>query len=195
MDLTSTQTLLPPQIEDGNPLMALLKKRASARAFDPRPLPEQVLSNLLWAAFGVSRPETGMRTAPSAVNWQEIDVYVATANGLFLYHAPDHSLEMITSEDVRALTGLQDFVPVAPVNLVYVADTTRINQIPPAAATLHMANDTGFISENVYLFCAAEGLATVVRAMINRDALAAAMHLRDTQRIQLAQTVGYPVVG
>jgi nitroreductase len=192
MDTIPTKPLLPPQIEDGNPLMDILRKRSSAREFDPRPLPEQVLSNLLWAAFGVNRPEAGMRTAPSACNWQEIDVYVATAGGLFLYHAPDHSLEMIAGEDVRALTGVQDFVPVAPVNLIYVADTTRINQIPAAAATLHMANDTGFIGENVYLFCAAEGLATVVRAMIDRDALAAAMRLRDTQRIQLAQTVGYP---
>ena len=181
-----------PQTDGGRPLMQVLKERSSSRSFSPRPLPPQVLSNLLWAAFGVNRPDSGKRTAPSAKDWQEIDMYVALAEGLFRYEAKGHRLEPVLAKDVRALTGRQAFVSEAPVNLVYVADHGRMGSASKEEQALYAAADTGFISENVYLFCASEGLATVVRGSVDREALAKAMGLRPGQKIILSQTIGYP---
>lgn len=181
-----------PQMETGRPLMEVLKDRRSSRAFGTQTLPDQVLSNLLWAAFGVNRPDSGRRTAPSARNWQEIDIYVATAAGLSLYDAKMHALQPVLAEDIRALTGRQPFVKEAPVNLVYVADFSRMGEAKPEEKAFYSAADTGFISQNVYLYCASQGLATVVRGLIDRDALAKTMRLRPDQRVILAQSVGYP---
>jgi SagB-type dehydrogenase family enzyme len=180
-----------PNMKGGMPLMEALKARQTQREFDERQLPTQVLSDLLWAAFGVNRPESGKRTAPSAMNLQEIDVYVALAEGLYLFRAEEHTLERISGDDVRAMTGGQDFVAGAPVNLVFVADYTRMTRGSEADKDFYSATDTGFISQNVYLFCASEGLATVVRGWVDREALAKAMGLGEDQKIILAQTVGY----
>ncbi|MCS7314239.1 MAG: SagB/ThcOx family dehydrogenase [Bryobacterales bacterium] len=183
--------LPPPQTEGGKPLMQALKERKSSREFSTRPLPPQVLSNLLWAAFGVNRPD-GRRTAPSARNMQEIEIYVALPEGLYLFDAKAHKLNPVVAEDLRAATGTQPFVGQAPVNLIYVADYARMGQQDEQTKAFYSAADTGFIAQNVYLFCASEGLATVVRALVDRDKLAARMKLRPEQRIVLAQTVGYP---
>ena len=184
--------LLPkPQVDGGRPLMLVLKDRISSRSFSPEKLSMQVLSNLLWAAFGINRQDTGKRTAPSAVNRQEIDIYVATADGLYLYEAGSHALKLIRADDIRALTGRQDFVKEAPANLIYVTDFSRMGTAPKEDKELYSAADTGFISQNVYLYCASERLATVVRGSIDRQALAKAMNLRPDQRIILAQSVGY----
>jgi nitroreductase len=185
----SPVVLPKPQTDGGKPLMQALRDRASQREFAPDALSPQVLSNLLWAAWGVSRPESGKRTAPSAMNRQEMDVYVATAGGLYRYEAKEHRLQPVTKEDVRALTGTQTYVGTAPVNLVFVARAGGGSA--EDQATFGGAH-AGFISENVYLYCASEGLATVVRASINREALAKAMQLGPGQKIVLAQTVGYP---
>lgn len=183
--------LLPdPQVDGGRPLMQVLKDRSSSRSFSPEKLSAQVLSNLLWAAFGINRPDTGKRTAPSAVNSQEIDIYVATADGLYLYEAKSQVLKLILPDDVRVLTGRQDFVKEAPVNLVYVADLSRMGTAPKEDKELYSAADTGFIAQNVYLYCASQRLATVVRGAIDKQALAKAMKLRPDQRIILAQSVG-----
>lgn len=179
-----------PQTDIGRPLMQVLRDRSSAREFSTQKLPAQVLSNLLWAAFGVNRPD-GKRTAPSAMNWQETDIYVATAEGLYIYDAKAHRLNPVFREDVRAQTGTQSFVKEVPLNLVYVADLSRTGK-NSAERDLFVAADTGFIAQNVYLFCASEGLATVVRGSIDRPALSKAMRLRADQRIILAQSVGYP---
>jgi SagB-type dehydrogenase family enzyme len=184
--------LLPPQMDGGKPLMQALKERKSMRSFSSEKLPMQTLGNLLWAAFGVNRPETGQRTAPSAMNRQEIDIYVATADGLYLYDAKGNTLQPVLTKDIRAATGMQSFVKDAPVNLVYVADYARMGGQKNEEKNLYSAADTGFIAQNVYLFCASEGLATVVRGSVDRPALAKAMKLRAEQRIILAQTVGYP---
>jgi nitroreductase len=189
----STDVQLPkPQMDGGKPLMQALKDRHSTRTFSADKLPPQVLSNLLWAAFGVNRPEAGERTAPSAMNKQEIDIYVASADGLFLYDAKAQSLKAVLPDDVRAMTGGQDFVATAPINLVYVADLAKMGNGSEADKSFYSAADTGFIAENVYLFCASEGLATVVRGSVDRDALAKRIGLRPDQKITLAQTVGYP---
>jgi SagB-type dehydrogenase family enzyme len=194
---TCAQELKPiqlpkPQMDGGRPLMQTLKERGSSRDFSPEKLPLQVLSNLLWAAFGVNRPDSGKRTAPSAKNWQEIDIYVATADGLYLFDAKAHLLKPILAEDIRGMTGRQSFVKIAPINLIYVADFSKTGTLTDEEKEFYSAAHTGFISQNVYLYCASEGLATVVRASIDRPALAKAMKLRPDQRITLAQTVGYP---
>ena len=183
--------LVPPQMEGGKPLMQALKERATARAFSPEKLPDQVLSNLLWAAFGVNRPD-GRRTAPSASNWQEVDIYVVAANGAFVYEAKTHSLTPVASEDLRALAGTQAFVKDAPVTLVFVADYARMGKATQEQKDFLAPADTGYISQNVYLFCASDGLATGVRASIDKPALAKALKLRPDQKIILAQSVGYP---
>ncbi len=181
-----------PQLDRGMSLMRALLERKSQRAFSPDPLPAQVLSTMLWAAFGINRGSSGKRTAPSAVNFQETDVYLATAAGLYLYHAGSHSLDLVLAEDIRALTGTQSFVQTAPVNLIYVADFSKMGTYSEDVKEFLSAADGGFISQNVYLYCASEGLATVVRSLIDRDALAAAMGLSEDQRVILAQSVGYP---
>ena len=181
-----------PQLTIGKPLMEVLKARKSSRDFKRENLPAQTMSNLLWAACGINRPEAGKRTAPTARNKQEIDVYVATAKGVFLYDAKNHSLELILSEDVRAKCGTQEYVKDVPVNLVFVADYTRMTERTEAENQALSWADTGFISQNVYLYCASEGLATVVRALIDRDELAKVMKLRPEQKISLSQSVGLP---
>ena len=152
----------------------------------------QVLSNMLWAACGVNRPESGKRTAPSAVNWQEIDTYVATADGLYLYDAKAHILKPVLAGDIRAATGRQTFVKDAPVNLIFVADFSRMGKATTEDKVFYSATDTGFISQNVYLYCASEGLATVVRGAVDKEKLAKVMKLRPDQKVILAQSVGYP---
>ena len=172
--------------------MQVLRDRHTTREFSSDKLPTQVLSNLLWAAFGINRPGEGKRTAPSAINWQETDVYVAMADGLYIYDAKGNKLDPVLAGDVRDMTGMQPFVKDAPVNLIYVADLAKAGKVSAEYRDLFTAAGTGFIAENVYLFCASEGLAVVVRGMVDREALAKVMKLRPDQKITLAQTVGYP---
>ena len=185
--------MLPaPQMDGGKPLMQALKARQSAREFSADKLPAQTLANLLWAAWGINRPD-GRRTAPSASNRQEIEIYLTLPEGAFVWDAKANVLNPVVAGDLRGATGTQPFPATAPLNLVYVADMTKAGR--PATDPQQMLNigaDAGFISENVYLFCASEGLATVVRASVPKEALAKALKLRETQVIVLAQTVGYP---
>lgn len=183
--------LPPPQTEIGKPLMQALKLRQTSRSFAARPLPWQELSNLLWAADGINRAESGKRTAPSAMNCQEIDVYVALPEALYLYEPKTHTLAPVVGKDLRAATGKQDFVKDAPLNLVYVADLAKMKSATEADRQIYTGADTGFIAQNVYLYGASQGLAVVVRGSVDRTTLAQAMKLRPDQRIILAQTVGY----
>jgi nitroreductase len=194
--LASAQELQPvqlpkPQTDGGRPLMEVLKERKSTREFSSRELPDEILSNLLWAAFGINRPD-GRRTAPSAMNRQEIDVYVITAKAAWLYDAKAELLKPVAAGDLRALAGTQEWVKEAPLNLVFIADTARMGGGDEESKVLYSGADTGFISQNVYLYCASEGLATVVRASVDKPALSKALGLRPEQKIILAQTVGYP---
>jgi nitroreductase len=186
-----TIKLPQPDMQGGKPLMQTLKERKTSREFSPQPLSLQVLSDMLWAASGINRAD-GHRTAPTALNMQEIDIYVAKADGLYLYDIKAHTLIPVVGEDIRALTGKQPFVKDAPVNLIYVADLSKMSRVKAEEADFYAATDTGFISQNVYLYCASAGLVTVVRGWIDKPALAKAMKLRSNQRVILAQTVGYP---
>lgn len=192
---TGAIKLLPPETAGGMPLMQALKARHSTREFSSKPLPPQVLANLLWAASGVNRPDTGQRTAPSAHDWREIDVVVTTADGAYRYDPPTHALKRVAAGDLRPLAGVQDFVATVPLNLVYVADLDRMSGASAEDKAFYSATDAGFIAQNVYLYCASAGLAVVVRGLIDREALGAALGLGKHQRVILAQSVGYPAGG
>jgi SagB-type dehydrogenase family enzyme len=180
-----------PKTSGGMPLLQALKERHSTREFSSEKLPMQTLSNLLWAAWGINR-EDGRRTAPSARNSQEMDVYIAKSDGLFLYEPKGHQLQKILDEDIRAATGTNEYVKDAALNIVYVADLTRGNLKGSDIIEFYTGADTAFLAENVYLFCASENLAVVVRGSIDRANLAKQMKLRPDQKITLAQSVGYP---
>lgn len=192
---TGAIKLPSPEVDGGKPLMQALQARHSTREFGSKPLSPQVLSNLLWAASGVNRPDTGQRTAPSAHDWREIDVYVTTEEGAYRYDSPTHTLQRVVAGDIRHLTGVQDFVAAVPVNLVYVADFERMSEAGAEDKAFYSATDAGFIAQNVYLYCASAGLAAVVRGLVDREALGAALGLGRHQRIILAQSVGYPAGG
>lgn len=183
-------SLPAPQTEGGKPLMQALKLRKSTREFSPEKLSAQQLSNLLWAAFGINRPD-GRRTAPSAMNWQEIDLYVTTSDAVYVYEPKAHKLKEVLAGDQRGLAGTQGFVKDAALNIVYVADSAKTGRANPDDQNLYTGADAGFIAQNVYLFCASEGLATVARGSIDRAAFSKALKLRPEQRVVLAQTVGY----
>ena len=182
--------LPPPRSEGGQPLTTALKLRRSTREYSNRPLPVQVLSDLLWAAFGVNRP-SGDRTAPYWRHIMVMDIYVAMADGVWLYEPKAHTLLPHLKDDIRAQTGLQDFVATAPLNLVYVAHGERMTDVSAEERRLYASVDTGFIGQNVYLFCASEGLATVFRGAVDHPKLARALQLSDQQFVTFAQTVGY----
>ena len=191
---TEVIKLPPAQTEGGMPLMQALKLRQSTRGdFGPDTnLPMQLISNLLWAANGVNRPD-GKRTAPSAIDWRNIDIYITTADGLFLYDADQHALKVLGRKDVRAVAGMQDFVKTAPLNLIYVADLSKTKfsgKDMPEGETWSFAG-VGAIYQNVYLFCASEHLACIVRAMVDKDAITKELKLRPDQKVLLAQTVAY----
>jgi nitroreductase len=179
----------------GPPLRDVLSRRASNRHFSRAALELQTMADLLWAAFGINRPSDGGRTAPSARNWREIEIYAALPDALFRYDPSLNRLDYVANGDARAATGVQDFVAEAPLNLVYVADYSKMEGISEFQRDVLAAANCGFIAQNVYLFCAGEGLATVVRALIDREGLAKKMGLDRHQRIVLAQSVGYPAEG
>ena len=184
--------LPPAHMAGGAPLMLALSQRQSQREFDPEPLLQQTLSDLLWAAAGVNRPTLGGRTVPSAMNAQEVDVYVALPIGLYRYAAPTQTLRLVSAADVRRVTGYQDFVDTAPLDLIFVADYARMTLVPAAQRASYASVVAGAMAQNVYLYCASVGLATVLRAWLNRDTLAHAMGLTNAQQVLLAQTVGHP---
>jgi len=187
-------TLPAPQKTGGMPLMEALAKRSTERAFDPaRELTPQQISNLLWAAFGINRP-SGKRTAPTASNKQEPDLYVLLKTGSYLYDAKTNTLTLVAPGDQREIGGTQPFAKSAPITILIIADATRMGK---TAQTLTPGNremaaaDAGFISQNMYLYCASEGLVTGVRASVDRAKISAALSLKPSQWVVLAQSAGY----
>jgi len=183
--------LMKPDLTSGKPLMLALNERSSHREFNEKELTQQHLSDLLWAACGINRTESGKRTAPSAMNWQDVDVYVILKTGIYLYNGKEHKLALIVEGDHRVAAGSQDFVAKAPVNLIYVSDYSRMTKASEEDMEFYSGFNTGFISQNVYLYCASENLNTVVRASVDREVLHKLMHLKPEQHVVAGQTVGY----
>ena len=186
--------LLKPQIDE-KPLLKIMNERKSTREYSEEKIPDQMLSNLIWAAFGINRTETGMRTAPSAINAQEIDIYAATTDGLYLYEPKEHVLELIHNEDIREHTGNPgtEYTKTAPVNLILVLDSSKFSMFADYEEMIKIMSfsDAGFISQNIYLFCASEKLATVVLGAIDTEKLHEKMKLREEQVVLFSQPVGY----
>ena len=187
--IAQTLELPAPRKSGGMPLMEALAKRSTARAFDTTAISMQQLSDLLWASFGVNRPD-GKRTAPSANNKQEIDIYVLLKNGAFVYDATHNTLVEVTIEDLRSQAADQRFAD-APVQLIFIADLAKRGD-GSEEDRLRTANiDCGYVSQNTYLYCTSEGLVTGARGTVKRDALTPKLKLRPDQRILLAHSVGY----
>jgi len=190
-DSTPAIALPAPERQGGLPLMEALAARRSSRDFARTELPLPVLSSLLWAAYGANRPD-GKRTAPSALDAQEVDVFVALPAGAYRYDPGAHALRLVAASDLRRVTGYQDFVDEAPLDLVYVADHARMAMVPVAQREAFAYAAAGAISQNVYLYAASSGLATVIRAWIDREAIAGALGLTHDQQVLLSQTIGFP---
>lgn len=179
-----------PDLQSGLPLFAALSHRASTRRFADTPLSLRTLGELLWAANGVNRIVDGGRTAPSAHACHEIDIYAALPQGVYRYDPLLHHLVLRHAVDARQMTGYQDFVGKAPLDLVYVVRTSRLIDVSAQQRDTFAAVAIGAISQNVSLYCASAGLATVVRGWINHRMLADALSLNDDELPVLAQTVG-----
>ena len=186
-----TIKLPEPEKTGGMPFMETLMNRMTTREYSPKKLPVQELSNILWAAWGFNRSDLNLRTAPSSSNRQEMSVYAILEEGAYRYDAKTNTLEPHVAGDIRKASGEQDFVYTAPLNLVFIADFTKMSNARREAKIVTASADAGFISQNVYLYCASRGLGTVVRGWFDREPFRKALQLGPDQYITYAQTVGY----
>jgi SagB-type dehydrogenase family enzyme len=184
--------ILPtPSKTGGKPLMDALNARSSSRDFSSKELSQQELSDLLWAADGINRPESGKRTAPTAMNWQDLDIYVVLPSGIYLYLPKENMLKLKKTGNYMKNTGKQDFVENAALNLVYVSDLSKMKDAKKEDKVLYAGIHTGAVTQNVYLYCASVGLNTVTRRFIDFEKLTSIMELTSDQMIVLSQTVGF----
>ncbi len=186
-----TVNLPGPQESGGLPLYEALNLRQTIRNYTSKEPDMQTLSNILWAAYGVNR-EDGKRTVPAARNWYEFDIYVVTAKGWYIYEPIAHRLDKMSSDDLREYAGRQDFVHTAPVTFIYVADYDRMDNATNEIKDFYSAVNLGYISQNVYLSCASEGMGTCVLGQVDRDKIREVFNLRSGQRVVLSQCMGYP---
>jgi nitroreductase len=184
-----TLYLPDPVKQGGKPLMNALNDRHSTRSYLDKELTMQQMADMLWAANGINRPD-GRRTAPSARNKQEIDIYITLAHGIFLYDAVKNALICISGDDIREKTGGQPWVKVAAVNILFVCDKSRAASQDQTGVMVNAGFTAGACAQNVYLYCASEGLGSVVRGSFNADELRGMLKLADQQVIIMAQTVG-----
>lgn len=187
------QIKLPtPDKTKGASIMKAFNDRQSDRTFAPDKLSQQDISNLLWAANGINRPD-GKRTAPSCRNFQEVGVYVILPEAAYLYDAKEHALTLLTEGDYRtAVAGGQDFVKLAPLCIVLSADLTRFGGTITESTKLMASVDVGIVCQNINLACAGLGLATVPRATMDQVALKKVLKLKDTDLLLMNNPVGYP---
>lgn len=183
-----------PVISGGNTLLDTLRERCSSRAFEPKPLDDQQLSNLLWAAFGINRPNNGMRTAPSALNIREMKLFVVIPQGAYIYDPALNCLDPVAAGDLRKKSAQQPELRNAPVHIVFVADYSKYknaNEATKQRFTMLSHTHAGFIGQNIYLYCASEGLSTCFVTRFNHPALARALSLVEDQLLLYTQVVGY----
>lgn len=187
----SIDNLPAPQIKGGKPLMLALRDRKTTRDFSDKELSLQQISDLLWAANGINRPAEKRHTAPTARNRQELDIYVAMKSGVYLFDADNQKLLKQSDKDIRAEIGDQDFHKIVPLTLVLVADLNKAFE-GDTTKNDYETIDAGYISQNIYLYCASENLATVAVGWINRPKVDSLLHLSSRQRTIIAHPVGYP---
>lgn len=181
-----------PNLKRTGTVMKALSERHSTREFASKALSMADLSDLLWAANGINRKDSGKRTAPSAMNKQDVDVYVVLPEGSYLYDAKTHQLNLIAVGDYRAaVAGGQAFVKSAPVSFVLISDLSRLGDAKNARTQLMGAMDAGIVSQNISIFCSAANLATVPRASMDNDQLKKVLKLKDTQIPMMNHPVGY----
>jgi SagB-type dehydrogenase family enzyme len=189
---SKTIILNPPDTKRGLPVMTALSLRASATEFDTTSLNLEDMSDLLWAANGINRPESGKRTAPSARNAQDIDVYIVMKSGAYLYNPTKHCLDLIIDGDHRALVaGRQENFAVAPLFCLLVSDFSRLSSGNDSSKMIIAAYDAGIVSQNISIFCASVGLDTRVRASMDQEKLREILKLKDSQHLMLNNPVGY----
>lgn len=191
MVISQNIVLVPPSMEGGKTVMEALMLRSSHRDFNTTPLSDEHLSGLLWSACGINRPESGKRTAPSARNWQDVSLYVFLEQGIYRYNEAAHTLELLKQGDHRKAAGVQDFVFQVPVNIVLVSDYEKMTGASEKDMDRYAGLSAGYISQNIYLYAASEGLNTVVRAMLDKDELHKLLELKPSQHVIVAQSVGY----
>jgi SagB-type dehydrogenase family enzyme len=186
--------LNPPDLNKGISIMQALKKRKTTRDISDKKLTLQQLSDLLWAADGVNRSD-GKRTSPAAMGIYCIDIYVVLPEGVYLYDPDKHQLNPVAKGDFRKSAGMQDFVYIAPVNLVYTFTLrNRKNapaQVPEQKRKIWGDVEVGCLVQNVYLYCASQGLGAVVRGMVDQKKFGEILKLKPEQII-VAQTIGHP---
>lgn len=181
-----------PNLNRSGAVMKALSERQSTREYASKALSLADLSDLLWAANGINRSDSGKRTAPSAMNKQDVDVYVVLPEGTYLYDAKKHQLNLVAEGDHRgAVAGGQAFVKTAPVSLVLVSDISRFGDAKSARNQLMGAMDAGIVSQNISLFCSSANLATVPRASMDFDQLKKVLKLKETQMSMMNHPVGY----
>jgi SagB-type dehydrogenase family enzyme len=187
-------TLSKPALSGGKTFMEAVKRRYSCKDYSDKPISPEMLSTLLWVTFGINRPDSGKRTAPSARNIQEVDVYAIRADGVYIYDPVKHLLEQVLPDDLRMISANQEKYHHAPLHLAYVADYSR--QDIPAEKRARYARfsnaHAGFIGQNVYLYCASVGLGSCFAANFNEEGLKEALKLGDDQIALYTQIVGYP---
>jgi SagB-type dehydrogenase family enzyme len=183
-------SLPEPQKKGGLTVLEALSNRASVRSFASKDISQQQLSNLLWAAFGVNRAN-GNRTAPSTRNFQETDIYVLLKTGAYIYNAKENRLDLVVTGDLRELGGAQPTIKAAPVQLFLISDLAKVRSGDQAGKLLTASIDCGYVSQNIYLFCASAGLATVARDGLNKEKIASQLKLKPEQNFLLAHPVGY----
>jgi len=187
-----TIKLNQPNKERGSVIMKALSERRSVREYSDKKLSHQDLSDLMWAANGISSSD-GKRTAPTARNDQDIDVYVIMQEGAYLYVPESNELTPVAEGDFRPqLADRQEFVNNVPVCLLIVSDYSRFKGLPEAMQKQFGALDAGMVSQNISLFCSGSGLVTVPRAYMQKDNIKKSLKLKDSQEPLLNHPVGYP---
>ena len=187
----ANEIILPkPDLQSGKPLMQCFSLRRSSRNFDSKALPEQIISEILFAADGINRPD-GHKTVPTALNRQNQSVYAVTQDGVYLYNSKKHSLITVKQGDFRKNCGMQPFHAAAPLILVYVSDMSAVGNTPVEQATF-AGNHSGSAAQNVYLYAASKGLSTVLCGSINKNLLKQTLKLSDKQQAVFSQPIGFP---
>ncbi len=184
--------ILPaPNKSGGMKLMQAFAERKSIKEFSDKEISLEQLSDLLWAMFGINRPESGRRTAPSAKNWQTTEMYVIRKDAVYYYDYKEHSLTLVKAGDFRIIAGKQEYAQEAPLNILLMANLDKMEICNELDVKVIASMDAGFISQNAYLYCASENLACVARLMLDYELIAKTLEYPKSMWPALALTIGF----